>query len=218
MNSHSVISATHPDNEDDVGEDSSGDVGGDKQGLEGSTRTDVADAPGDEDGEPAVSSSRWTPPRVALAAGILIVAALAALTGWLGWGALQVHRSAASRAEFLQVGRQGAVNLTTIDWQHADADIKRILDSATGTFNDDFAKRAQPFIDLVKQTHSKSEGTVAAAGLESITSDSAQVLVAMSVKTTNLGAQEQAPRAWRMRIDVEKTKDGLKVSNVEFVP
>lgn len=164
------------------------------------------------------TAPRRAPPRVALIAGILIVATLAALSGWLGFRSLQSHRTAATRAEFLQVGRQGAVDLTTIDWQHADADIHRILDSATGTFYDDFAKRAQPFVDVVKQAQSKSEGTVVAAGLESVTNDAAQVLVAMSVKTTNLGAQEQAPRAWRMRIDVQRTKDGMKVSDVEFVP
>jgi Mce-associated membrane protein len=39
------------------------------------------------------------------------------------------------------------------------------------------------------------------------------------VKTSNAGAPEQGPRAWRMRITVEKTGDNeAKVANVEFVP
>jgi Mce-associated membrane protein len=37
------------------------------------------------------------------------------------------------------------------------------------------------------------------------------------VKTTNAGAPEQQPHAWRMRIDVRKVNDGVKVSNVSFV-
>jgi Mce-associated membrane protein len=110
------------------------------------------------------------------------------------------------------------VNLTTIDWQEADADINRILDSATGTFYDDFSKRSQPFVQVVKQAQSKSVGTVTEAGLESQSGDQAQVLVAVSVKTTNLGVNEQRPRAWRMRIDVQKIGDQAKVSNVQFVP
>jgi Mce-associated membrane protein len=40
----------------------------------------------------------------------------------------------------------------------------------------------------------------------------------VTVKTSNAGAPEQAPRAWRMRISVQKVDDGAKVSNVEFVP
>jgi Mce-associated membrane protein len=118
------------------------------------------------------------------------------------------------------VGRQGALNLTTIDFQHADSDVQRILDSATGTFYDDFQKRAQPFVEVVKQAQSKSVGTIAEAGLEpqSITANGAQVLVAVTVKTSNAGAPEQAPRAWRMRITVQKVGDDAKVANVEFVP
>ena len=96
---------------------------------------------------------------------------------------------------FLQVGRQGALNLTTIDFAEADTDIQRILDSATGTFYDDFSKRSQPFVDVVKQAHSKSVGTVTEAGLESASADQAQVLVAVSVKTSNAGAAEQPARA-----------------------
>jgi Mce-associated membrane protein len=39
----------------------------------------------------------------------------------------------------------------------------------------------------------------------------------VAVKTSNAGAPEQDPRAWRMRITVQKDGDQAKVSNVEFV-
>jgi Mce-associated membrane protein len=148
----------------------------------------------------------------------LVVLGLAGLVGWLGWQAYQSHHIAAQRALFVQVARQGAVNLTTIDFAHAENDVQRILDSATGLFYDDFSKRSQPFVEVVKQAQSKSQGTVTEAGLESETSTDAQVLVAVSVKTSSAGAAEQAPRAWRMRISVHKVGDQPKVSNVEFVP
>ena len=151
-------------------------------------------------------------------AGLALVVVLAGLTGWLGFRAYQSHQADEQRKLFLQVGRQGALNLTTIDWQQADADVQRVLDSATGTFYDDFQKRAQPFVEVVKQAQSKSVGTIAEAGLESESDNDAQVLVAVTVKTSNAGAPEQAPRAWRMRISVQKVGDEAKVSNVEFVP
>jgi len=53
--------------------------------------------------------------------------------------------------------------LTTIDYNEADADVQRILNSTTGSFYDDFSKRSQPFVDVVKQARSKSEGTVTEA-------------------------------------------------------
>lgn len=156
--------------------------------------------------------------KLALIAGIALVVALAGLTGWLGFRTWESNKAEAERNLFLQVGRQGALNLTTIDWEHADADVQRILDSATGTFYDDFQQRAQPFVEVVKQAQSKSVGTIAEAGLESEGDNEAQVLVAVSVKTSNAGAPEQEPRAWRMRISVEKIGDEAKVANVEFVP
>jgi Mce-associated membrane protein len=156
--------------------------------------------------------------KLATIAGLVAVVVLAGLTGWLGFRAYKSHQADEQRKLFLEVGRQGALNLTTIDWQHADADVQRIVDSATGTFYDDFQKRAQPFVEVVKQAQSKSVGTIAEAGLESESNDGAQVLVAVTVKTSNAGAPDQPPRAWRMRISVQKVGNEAKVSNVEFVP
>lgn len=156
--------------------------------------------------------------RLAAVVGVVAVLALGGLVGWLGFSAYKAHNAEQQRELFLQVGRQGALNLTTIDWQHADQDVQRVLDSATGTFYDDFQKRAQPFIEVVKQAQSKSVGSIGEAGLESVNGDTAQVLVAVTVQTSNAGAPEQDPRAWRMRITVQKVDDGAKVADVKFVP
>jgi Mce-associated membrane protein len=180
---------------------------------------DVADRDEDVADEMATPAKpRMSHVKLATIAGLVAVVVLAGLTGWLGFRAYQSHHADEQRKLFLEVGRQGALNLTTIDWQQADADVQRILDSATGTFYDDFQKRAQPFVEVVKQAQSKSVGTIAEAGLESESNDGAQVLVAVTVKTSNAGAPDQRPRAWRMRIFVQKVGNEAKVSNVVFVP
>jgi Mce-associated membrane protein len=159
-----------------------------------------------------------SPARLATRIGLVAVVALAAIVGWLGFRAYQLHQTHEEHELFVQVGRQAALNLTTIDWQHADTDIQRILDSATGTFYDDFSRRSQPFIDVVKKAQSKSVGTITEAGLESVSGNEAQVLVGVRVNTSNVGATEQDPRFWRMRISVQKVGGEAKVSNVAFVP
>ena len=185
--------------------------------------TDGAEDSADEGEETAdvvatPAKPRMSHVKLATIVGLVAVVVLAGLTGWLGFRAYKSHQADEQRKLFLEVGRQGALNLTTIDWQEADADMQRILDAATGTFYDDFQKRAQPFVEVVKQAQSKSVGTIAEAGLESESNDGAQVLVAVTVKTSNAGAPDQQPRAWRMRIFVQKVGDDAKVSNVVFVP
>ncbi|WP_123026551.1 mammalian cell entry protein [Mycolicibacterium stellerae] len=147
-----------------------------------------------------------------------MVTALGAVGGWLGVQSNHYHQIDSGRAAFLQAARQGAVNLTTIDWQHADADVQRILDTATGSFYDDFSKRSGPFIDVVKQSQSTSTGTVLSSGVQSASADTAQVLVAVKVNITNAVAPQQPPRSWRMQLTVKKMGDAVKVSDVEFVP
>ena len=78
-----------------------------------------------------------SPVRLATIIGLVVVLGLGALCGWLGYRAHQARQAEQLRALFVQVGKQGAVNLTTIDFEHADDDVKRILDSATGEFYDD---------------------------------------------------------------------------------
>jgi Mce-associated membrane protein len=177
---------------------------------------DAVDGEADPSTEPParrrLSSVGW-----ALVASAAVVATLAGLAGWLGYRAYEKNEAQSQRDLFVQTARQGALNLTTINYTEVDVDVQRVLDSATGTFRDDFAKRSQPFMEVVKAARSQSEGTITEAGLESQRGDSAQVLVAVAVKSrTAVG--EQAPREWRMRIEVQAVGDGAKVSNVVFVP
>ena len=126
-------------------------------------------------------------------------------------------RSEQQRQLLLAVGRQEALNLTTIDWRHPEDDVQRILDSATREFHDEFAARAPDFVDMVKKAQSTTVGTVTEAGIESVNGAEAQLLVAVTVKVNTAGV-EQDSRAWRMRISVSKTGDDAKVSKVQFVP
>ena len=156
--------------------------------------------------------------RLALVVGLVTVVALGGAIGWLSHRVYQSRQTEKQWNMFVQVGKQGALNLTTINWQQADSDVQRILDSSTGSFHDDFATRAPMFIEVVKQAKSITQGAVTEVGLESEDGDQAQVLAAVTVKESNGGAPEDQPKMWRMRIGVQKVGDGAKVSNVQFVP
>jgi Mce-associated membrane protein len=123
----------------------------------------------------------------------------------------------AERELYLRIADGAAVDITSIDYRHADADVKRILDSATGQFHDEFAKGAKPFVDIVTKEKSSSQGTVMAAGLESIAPGEAQAIVAVSVTTSVADKPAGPPRSWRMRLTVQKSGDDFKISTVRFV-
>ena len=155
--------------------------------------------------------------RVALIAGLIAGVLLAGLVGWLGFRTYEAQDREAQRERFVHAAADVAVNLSTVDYQHADADAQRILDSATGKFADSFSRRKQSYIDHAKRTRSKSLGAVTDAGLESLNGDLGRVLVAVTVKSADPGQIQQEPQFLRMRITVQKMGDAAKVSDVVFV-
>ena len=198
----------------------------DGSGSEPTPSDDADDAQESYDGAPQsdqvasdsleVGTRRGTGRRLVVSA--TTVAVLAGLTAWLGYQTYQSSQVQQRHNLFLTVARQGALNLTTISYTDAGADVARILDSATGGFRDEFQQRSQSFIALVNKAQSKSVGTIIEAGVESEQDNQAQVLVAVNVDTSLAGAPEPKPRAWRMRLMVQRIGDGAKISNVEFVP
>jgi Mce-associated membrane protein len=176
---------------------------------------------GDDAGESAIGAATQASPRSgvrpALAAGAVVVVALSGLVGWLGYRTYESHEAEQQRQLFLRVARQSAVDVTTIKHTEVEADVQHILDSSTGSFYDDFSKRKQPFIELIKRERSTSQGTITEAGLLSVTGDSARALVALSVKLSKGGAPEAKLEGFRLRIDMRRAGNGAKVSDLEYV-
>jgi Mce-associated membrane protein len=63
-----------------------------------------------------------------------------------------------------------------------------------------------------------TEVNVNAAAVESMSDDSAVVLVSASSRVTNVAGAKQEPRSWRLSVDLKRDGDQLKMSKVEFVP
>lgn len=159
---------------------------------------------------------RLTGPAAAIIICAVAVVALGTVAAVFGHRWYSDRETHSNEALFVQAARQGVINLTTVRYTSVDADIKRILDSSTGGFHDDFQRRSQPFAEVVKQAKTTSEGTITAAALQTHDQNEAKVLVTVSLKMSNAGAPEQQPRSWRMVIDVQRTGDTAKISNVQF--
>ncbi|MFI6367686.1 hypothetical protein ACIBG0_33610 [Nocardia sp. NPDC050630] len=156
--------------------------------------------------------------RLVRAVAALVAAGVGAGIGWQQYALGEQRTLQARRQEFVAAAEQQALNLTTIRWDQADADVKRIIDGSTGAFRDDFSSRSASFADVVKQAKSTSEGTINAAGLESLDGNTAKVLIGAGITTRTVAEPNPTPKAWRMRITVEESGGKKLTSNVELVP
>lgn len=163
-----------------------------------------------------LSRPRWT--TVAAAIALLCTAALLTVGGYLTWDHQQTVHTERNRAEFAAAARQVAVGLMSIDHTNADADVRRIIDNSTGEFRDEFAHASEDFVKLAKDAKVTTEATATAAAVESMTDDTAVVLVTVSSTVTNAEGAEDAPRNWRLSVDLKRDGGQIKMSKVEFVP
>ena len=150
-------------------------------------------------------------------ATIVVICALLGASGWMLWRHHTVVAERQRSAAYIAAARQGVINLTSLDFNNAQRDVQRVLDSATGEFKDDFQRRADDFASVVKDSKAVTQGTIGATAVESMNTDAAVVLVLGNERITNLAGAKDDPRAFRFRVSVVRDGDQLKISKVEFV-
>ena len=166
---------------------------------------------------------RWRrrPRLVTLAASLAVIVIVASLAASAAYR-LQ-HRDASQQrqraAEFAAAAREGVVTLTSLDFNDAKAGVQRIIGNSTGSFRDDFAKMAGDFTKVVEESKVVERGTVQAVAvdLDSMTNDSAVVLIASTSEITNAAGAKQDPRNFKLIVTLTRDGDQLKMSKVEFV-
>jgi Mce-associated membrane protein len=165
--------------------------------------------------------------RRGLARILKVVAAAVAIAGTCALITLSVlmvidHRHQAAeqqrRAEFAAAARQSVVTLMSLDFNKAKDDVQRIIDNSTGQFRDDFKNQMDDFVKVAQDSKVVTEVTVNATAVESMTNDSADVLVSATSRVTNAAGAKQEPRSWRLSVHIERDGGQLKMSKVEFVP
>lgn len=164
---------------------------------------------------------RWRRPRLATvlaSMAMMTTCALVAASGYLLWHHQRVGEEQQRRAEFAAAARQAVVTLMSIDSTKAQEDVQRIVDSSTGQFRDDFQSSAKEFVDVAKQSKSVTTASVKATAVESMSRDSAVVLVTAATTISNTAGANQQPRTWRLSVDVVRDGGQLKMSKVDFVP
>ena len=188
------------------------------------TATETADATAEAPEEPvapAEPARRRRPGRrvsTALAVvTVVVICCLLVASGYMMWHHHTAIEQRQRAAAFVAAAKQGVINMTSLDFNKAKADVQRVIDSSTGEFKDDFQKRAGDFTTVVEESKVVTEGAVKATAVETLGKDSAVVLVLGTERVTNAAGAKDEPRAFRLRVSVARDGDQIKMSKVEFV-
>jgi Mce-associated membrane protein len=207
-----AIEATDTETEvDEVGSDTKDSTDGEE---------DVAEEPSKE--KPVRERRRWRLGRILkfLAAAIAVVCTCALITLSVLMVINHRHHVAEQqrRAEYAAAARQSAVTLMSLDFNKAKEDVQRIVDNSTGQFRDDFKNQADDFIKVAQDSKVITDVSVNSVGVESMTNDTAVVLVSATSRVTNAAGAKQEPRSWRLSVNLQRDGGQIKMSKVEFVP
>jgi Mce-associated membrane protein len=172
----------------------------------------------DESVTERVGWRRWMP-TIAVVAAVIGVFAFAGSSAYMVLQHRDTTRHQQREAAFVAGAKQGVLNMISLDFNKAKADVQRVIDGSTGEFQADFQQRANDFISVVIQSKAVTEGTVHAAALEYINGNSAVVLVSATSQVTNSPpGKDEPPRMWRLRVTVAEVGGHYKMSKVEYVP
>jgi Mce-associated membrane protein len=177
----------------------------------------------DYDAEDSAPRRRLRLPRVPLtvvgaALVVLLTLGFLGAGGYMMWQHRQTVAEQQRSAEFAAGARQGVVTLMSLDFNRAADDVKRILENTTGDFRKDFESQAEEFTKVAQESKVVTEATVNATAVQSMTQDTATVLLSVTTRVSNVQSQQQEPRSWRLAVDVARDGDQIKLAKVEFVP
>ena len=160
------------------------------------------------------------PSRLAIGVGLSILVIVGSLTGsgYIVWKHHEASQQRERAAEFTAAAQQGVVELTSLDFNKAKEDVQRIIDNSVGEFRSDFESKSGDFIKVVQDSKVITKGTVRGAAVESMSADSAVVLIAAISEVTNSTGGKLEPRSWRLSVTVTRDNGQIKLSKVEFVP
>lgn len=173
---------------------------------------------GHDDPPAAVRRSVTVTKYAAVVLAVLAIAALASTSAWIVVKHRQAEQQRDLDAQFSSAARTGVVSLMSLDFNRAQEDVQRILDNSTGQFREDFASQAEEFAEVAESSKVVTTANVTATAVQTMTEDTAEVLVSAASTVTNAQGAKEDPRSWRLIVSMARDGDQIKMAKVEFAP
>jgi Mce-associated membrane protein len=170
--------------------------------------------------EPAAHPRRSVA-RPALSTALLVIVMCAALAGAGVLGRRWYDDRTLDRAhqQALAAARQTTVDFVSVSASSVDRDLQRIVDGATGDFQDEFTRGRAQVRAAIVENKVESRGTVLRAALVSGDRNTAIVLVAIDATVRNSKSPEGRASHYRIQVDVAHDAGSGRwlVSRLQFV-
>jgi Mce-associated membrane protein len=122
-----------------------------------------------------------------------------------------------AREAAVTAARQEIINLHTISYQTADADLARVLAGATGKFKEQFSEAKTDLKPIVVANKTVTSAQINAAGVVRADTDSATVLVSVDRTVKDASDTTGAANHFRYRVELEKHGGRWLVSDLQPV-
>ncbi len=187
-----------------------------------------AEADADEAGRAPGRWARWRrlprwqvrPPSrktVEIGAAAALISASLGASGLMVWQHVSLMHEHKRAAEFTEAARRGVEMMMSIDPDHARENIQRVIDNSTGAFQSQLRVSSTYLVDDAEKAKVTTKATVQDAAVESLTDNSAVVLVVAQSDTTNADKSKRPPVFWRLSITVDRDGGQPKMSKFDFV-
>jgi Mce-associated membrane protein len=191
--------------------------------------TERTDATEDTDGAqakpaPTLSRRRWpwrlrrpTPKAVGVSAAIVLLCASLAASGYFVWQHRTLVQQRQHAEEFAAAAREEVAALMSIDPAHATENLQHSIDDTTGALKSQLEATSSYMAKNAQDEQITTKATVRDVAVESITDNSAVLLIVASSDTINRDKSNRPTVFWRLSVDIDRDGDRLKISKLDFV-
>lgn len=163
---------------------------------------------------PAGKASRTVNVRQILV-GVVLVALLAS-TGVLGWMVFQQRQLNEAREAAQRAAVSYAQVLTSIDSDKVDDNFKQVLDGATGEFKDMYSQSSVELRQLLVENKATAHGVVIESAVQEASKDKAIVLLFVDQSVSNTKLPDPRIDRSRMKMTMEMVDGQWRASKVEL--
>ena len=196
-----------------------------RRGAEAGSREQTDDADVVE-AKPARWRSRLRWPRrlhrptrkaVGVGAAIVVICASLAASGYIVWQHRTLVQQRQHAAEFAAAAREEVATLMSIDPAHATENLQHTIDDTPGALKSQLQATSGYMAKNAQDAQVTTKATVQDVAVESMTDNSAVVLVVAKSDTINPDKSVRPPVFWRLSVNIDRDGDRLKMSKLDFV-